>query len=621
VKFNIAQKFLSLIVPILIIIVVQFILSGCNNIRDHAPVLILASDKGFGTYTGEILRTEGYNEYDIVSLSEEVVTTSFISKYDIVILAQQGIVQEKKEMIIDYVKKGGQLIAFRPDSMLSCIFGINPAGGIISEGYINIDTLSPEGRGLVSESLQFHGYADLYNITGGRLISSLFTDSRTKSEFPALVASSYGKGHTYAFTYNLPQSIVYTRQGNPLSAGIEKDGINGLRAMDLFTDGWLDPTKNTINQADMQMSLLSHCIEILAGYCKPLPRLWYFPDTLKSLVSLTNDGEYRGEKDFETQFSDIDSAGALMTLYVMETDKVSREWTDRWISREFEISGHPDDTREAGNPGWVSMDNILGFKMKELSDLYGIEMKTIVNHWFVWCGSDSAGNPEFAAQAAIEAKHGLGLDINYAHYDNGSVHGHFLGERGIDQGNFTGSGLIMKFASGKGEILDIFQHLNNVYDQQYNENNDPVGFFNCFKGLIDRSINDESYSYISIKSHNDEYYFSKDPLMKMLQYADSIGIPVLTAEKLLYFVKMRDEARFTDHSWTRNRVSFNLNFSDKQSGGLAVLLPYEFNDKKIESIKLDGLHDDFIIRTVKGTRYAFITVNKVGMNSISVKYN
>ena len=75
------------------------------------------------------------------------------------------------------------------------------------------------------------------------------------------MTNTYGKGQTVAFLYNLPQSIVLNRQGNPLFAGIEKDGIPGLRGMDLFTDGWLDASDNTINKADEQMALLSHCIE------------------------------------------------------------------------------------------------------------------------------------------------------------------------------------------------------------------------------------------------------------------------------------------------------------------------------------------------------------------------
>ena len=40
-------------------------------------------------------------------------------------------------------------------------------------------------------------------------------------------------------------------------AGQEKDGIKGLRAMDMFTNGWVDTSKNRLNHADEQMRLLS----------------------------------------------------------------------------------------------------------------------------------------------------------------------------------------------------------------------------------------------------------------------------------------------------------------------------------------------------------------------------
>ena len=82
------------------------------------------------------------------------------------------------------------------------------------------------------------------------------------------------------------------------------------------------------------------------------------------------------------------------------------------------------------------------------------------------------------------------------------------------QGIYEGSGLPMKFGDLNGKTLDIYQHFNNVYDQQYMENKDSLGFFNCFKGIMDRSINSEVYSYISVKCHNDEYFFSKVPLGK-----------------------------------------------------------------------------------------------------------
>ena len=325
--------------------------------------------------------------------------------------------------------------------------------------------------------------------------------------------------------------------------------------MDLFTDGWVDTSNSTINQTDEQMALLSHCIENMMADKKPLPRFWYFPDTLKCLVTLTNDGEYKSESDFEPQFRDVDSMGAKMSLYIIGVDKVSRAWVDKWTARGFEIAGHPDDTKEAGNPTWNRMDSAISTRKKEIASDYGLPMRTNVNHWFVWCGKDADGKQEFAAEAKLEEKNGIEMDINYAHYDIKSNQGdHYLGPLGTNQGNFNGSGLVMKFADSKGKIINVYQHLNAVYDQEYNESHDPEGFFNCFKGLMDRSLHNEVYSFISVKSHNDEYYFSKSPLMKMLAYANQQNIPVWTEIKLLDFIKMKDEASFSNIRWVNNKL-------------------------------------------------------------------
>jgi hypothetical protein len=212
------------------------------------------------------------------------------------------------------------------------------------------------------------------------------------------------------------------------------------------------------------------------------------------------------------------------------------------------------------------------------------------------------------------------MDVNYAHYDNNSGQGHFLGPPGNRQGNFTGSGFPMRFAASTGKIVDIYQHLNNVYDQQYTENHDPEGFYNCFKGLMDRSLIQEVYSFISIKSHNDEYYFSRDPLMKMLEYANNKGIPVLTVSQLAEFVKMRNEARFTDVSWSAKQLSLNLRSSLSHSGGLTIMVPLVHGNNRISSIKCNGEEINYIERSVKGYNYAFVTVKPGAEYSLLIDY-
>ena len=272
------------------------------------------------------------------------------------------------------------------------------------------------------------------------------------------------------------------------------------------------------------------------------------------------------ESDFEPQFQDIDSMGAKMTIYIKDVDKVSKEWVDKWTAKGFEIAGHPDDTRNAENPTWNNMDSALTTRVHQINTLYGLDVKTNVNHWFVWCGNDETGKQDFGAQAKLEEQHGIEMDANYAFYDmNSNQPEHYLGSLGTTQGNYTGSGLVMKYADVNGKTVNVYQRYNAIYDQQYNESHDPEGFFNAFKGLMDRSLNDDIYSVVSIKSHNNEYYFSKEPLMKMLDYANTKDIPVWTALNLLEFLKMKDEASFTDFNWSDNQLSFRLNSSLKHN--------------------------------------------------------
>jgi hypothetical protein len=603
-KYDVKQLMPLLLVISLFIVKIDYAAGAAQS-----PIMVLATDKNYGTFTGEILKAEGFNEFQIQSIADSRVTLNYLKKFDVIILTEVSITDSQKEMLSRFVKEGGNLIAFKPDKKLSIVFGVSDAGSEIGEGYILINNLTAIGKGITSQTLQFHGTADKYRLNGGEKIASLYKDAFTSTEYPAVVTNNYGKGHAMAFLYNLPLSIVYTRQGNYQSAGQEKDGITGIRAMDLFTDGWVDTSKNILNQADEQMRLLTHGIEQMNSYRKPLPRFWYFPDALKCLVTLNNDGEDNKEADFNKQFEDVDSKGAKMTLYVKETDLISKKWISDWIKKGFEMSGHPDDTRQAVNPDWKTMDSVYKNLNGKLKSKYGIDpMRTVTNHWFVWCGKDEYGVNDFSAQSRIEEKNGIRLDCNYAHYDNGSNQGHFLGAFGTNQGNYTGSGLAMKFADLRGNMINLYQQLNNVYDQQYMEHDDKAGFYNCFKGLMDRSLDSGVYSFISVKAHNAEYFFSEIPLMKMLDYANSKRIPVWTQLKLLGFLKAKEEAAFSNISWIKSQLSFKIRSSVPHSSGLSYLVPNVYNGKKISKIKSNGVTQSYSIQLIKGVEYALLII-------------
>lgn len=599
----------------------QSMKTAATDREGHPPILVLGTPGHFDSYTGEILKTEGFNEFRIDALTAGL-SAEYLKTFDLVILTEAALTDSQAAIFASYVKNGGNLIAFRPDKKLAPVFGIKNDRELFYESYMSIDSTSPIGKGLITETLQLHTEADLYLLDGGTKMASLYRDAVFSTAYPAVAINTYGLGHAIVFTYNLPGNISLIRQGNYRFAGQEKDGIDGIRAMDMFTDGWVDNSKNTLNQADEQMRLLSHCIEKLNSYTRPLPRFWYFPDTLKCLVTLTNDGEDSKEAEFTQQFADVDAKDAKMALYIKEPDFVSKEWVTAWSNKGFEIAAHFDDTKQAANPDWNTMNGVIKDLKFKLKSKYGINnINTVVNHWFVWCGKGPARNSDFAAQAKLEAGNGIGMDINYAHYDNNSNQGHFLGDMGTAQGNFTGSGLVMKFADQAGALVDIYQHLNNVYDQEYMENKDSTGFYDCFRGLMDRSLNNGVYSYISVKAHNNEYYFSKTPLLKMLDYAKANGIPVWTPVKLLEFLKAKDGAVFTGIRWKGNKkLSFSLRSPSGHSSELACMIPYQFNAKKIDRITVNGKRRSYDVQRVKGFDYAFITVKPGADYGIMIRY-
>ena len=600
----------------------SFLLTGSGCMRDKVgdPVLLLTTTHNFGFYTSELLKAEGFNVFTTDSLSDHELTSGYLDGFRLVILPAQPVSQLQKEMLEKYVRRGGHLIAFCPDRTINGIFGIIPRNMEIENAYVQINNSTDQGKGLIGTPFRIHSAGEIYANEEAEVIATYHADTLAGKNFPAVVSNNYGEGTAVAFLYNLPENIVYSRQGNPDFAGEEKDGINGLRAMDLFTGGWVDTTSSTLNPDDEQMHLLSHCIEHSLAESLPLPRLWYFPDTLNCLVTLTNDGESNGEQDFEGQFREVDSMGAKMSIYILEVDKVTKAWTDKWASRGFEISGHPDETAEASDPQWGNMDKAIKLRKHQMAEKFGQDMNTIVNHWFVWCGRDSTGRPDFTAQAEIESLNGIHLDANYAHYDNGSNQGHFLGQRGKNQGNFTGSGLIMKFAGSHGKLLDIYQLLTDVYDQEYMENKDQDGFFECFKGLMDRSLNEGIYSFISVKAHNNEYYFSREPLLHMISYANKNGIPVWTAAHLLDFMRMRDDASFKDIKWKNHNLSFTLVSRIQSPDGLTCMIPGHHDGKRIGTVTVNGVETSLTHRMIKGYEYALVTVDPGKVYQIEATY-
>jgi hypothetical protein len=601
----------------LIMILAFFVLShGCVAEKQNCPILVLATHANFGLYAGEILKAEGFNEYDSDSLSNSKVTPDRLRRYDIIILGETPVTGTDKRYLSEYVKSGGNLIAFRPDKQLAEIFGIIETPGTLEEGYLKIDPSGDVGNGLITATLQFHGKSDLYKTKGAETVATLFSDAVKTTEFPALVINQYGHGHAAAFTYNLSKSIVYTRQGNPVWAGQERDKVDGPTATDLYYPQagemqWNNPDKIAIPQADEQMRLLSHVIEKFSTYTKPLPRLWYFPDKLKCLFIFTIDGEDTPEGDINNEITEVNSKGAHATLYEIGT-YISPSMVNTWRSNGNEVAIHYNDVPNYPNPTWLTMNTVLDTMTANFKKTYGISPKTVRNHWVVWCSKDQAEKKEFAEQAILEEKYGLGLDCNYYQFGGNKVYPNWLG----DVGHFTGSGIPMRFSDAGGRILNIYQSNTQVPDETWQKENIES---KC-KTLIDRSLDEENFTYINANFHTWYWGECRQPGLRVLDYCNSRGVPVWTAEKVLDFLKMKDEASFADLNWSKNHLTFRLTAPKQHSSGLTFMIPANHGQMKIKHIALNGQESPFELIIIKGSEYASLTVPAGNAYNISVNY-
>ena len=192
----------------------------------------------------------------------------------------------------------------RPDPQLAGLLGLEATPDALANGYLKVNTASGPGAGIVDQTIQFHGTADRYTLSGAEAIATLFSDANTATANPAVTLRSVGPngGQAAAFTYDLAKSVVYTRQGNPAWAGEERDGTAPIRSDDLFFGAkpgdvqpdWVDLNKVAIPQADEQQRLLMNLIEEMNVDRKPLPSFWFLPRDAKAAVVMTGDDHGNG---------------------------------------------------------------------------------------------------------------------------------------------------------------------------------------------------------------------------------------------------------------------------------------------------------------------------------------
>ena len=565
------------------------------------PILVLTSGSPtFGNYYAEILRTEGLNSFAVANIS--TLTPALLAPYDVVILAKTTLTSAQVTTLTNWVTAGGNLIAMAPDAGLAGLLGLTPIGTTLSDGYLLVDTSTRPGNGIVNQTIQFHGAANLYNLNGAASLATLYSTATLATNNPAVTLLKFGSGKAAAFTYDLATSIVYTRQGNPAWAAQERDGFTPIRSDDKFygnaagdvNPDWIDLNKVAIPQADEQQRLLANLILHMNASRKPLPRFWYFPNGKKAVVIMSGDDHGNGGTGprFD-QFKAASPAGCSVanwecirgTSYLYTTTPLTNAQAAQYDADGFEVGLHVSTS--CADFDRVSLESNYVQQLADWQAKYSSIPAPITqrHHCIAWS--------DWSVGAEVQLNHGMRLDTTYYFWPPSWASN--------VPGLFTGSAIPMRFARLDGSFVDVFMAASQMTDES------GQTYPYTINTLLDRALGVEGYFGVyTVNAHTDAA--SSVEADAVVNSAIARGVPVVSSRQMLTWLDGRNSSSFGSISGNPNTLSFTVTASPAVTG-LQAMLPMRSGSAVLGSITLGASPVPFTVSTVKGVEYAFFSAN------------
>ncbi|MBC7947360.1 MAG: DUF4082 domain-containing protein [Chitinophagaceae bacterium] len=571
------------------------------------PILVVSSSTNpYSRYAVEILRAEGLNHFAAADIS--AVTATMLNNYDVVVLGELTVTAAQVTLLTNWVNAGGTLIAFKPSSLLTPLLGISTASGTLADRYLLINTTSGPGVGIVNQTMQYHGSANLHTLSGATSLATLYSAAATATTNPAVTTRSVGSngGVAVAFTYDLARSIVYTRQGNPAWSGLKRDGTSGpIRSDDLFFPDWIDFNKVAIPQADEQQRLLANIILQNNLHRKPLPRFWYLPRDLKAAIVMTGDDHSNnGTTGRFNQYltlgpntaQDVADWNAVRaTSYILPGTNITDAQAANFDAQGFEIALHVNTT--CLNFTQASLNTAFDTQLEQMANTYPSLPPSVTGrtHCLVW--SDWATGPK------VELANNIRLDANYYYWPAAWV----LNRPGM----FTGSGIPMRFADLDGTLIDNYQLTTQMTDES------GIGVANFTNQLLDKALGSQGYyGVFTANMHTDTAnHIGSNAIIASAQARQ---VPIISARQMLNWLDGRNNSFFNNMTWSNNQLSFNI-LTRSGARNLKAMLPLYSETGQLISVTMNGNPVAFTTQTIKGIEYAFFLA-AIGNNSYVADY-
>ncbi|BCX02942.1 MAG: hypothetical protein KatS3mg053_0880 [Candidatus Roseilinea sp.] len=459
----------------------EYVVAGITHESEDAihaaQIIVLSQIKqsvDYSSFLGEILRAEGVLGFRELPLSR--LTWQLMRAGQIVLLGEGPITLAQHEMLQRHVIRGGGLVVMRPYSYLHDLLGAVRVAGETDNGYLVVDE-HVATQGIDSGPLQFHAPADHYQVRDAQVLAWLCDGLGHRSNYPALTMRKVGRGLVAMWAFDLARSIVYTRQGNPAWINQDRDGVEGIRATDMFS-GWIDLGRIRIPQADEQQRLLVNLLHEMGQHLAdaiPLPRLWYFPNQANGVLVATGDSHTNPAGAIDRVLRLVERRNGTMSIYYTPpADKAPRRALRRlqsWLS-QLPLIGKQLDSDEVVSPYDAAIWRTRGHEFAlhpyveeglesgwreywaRFTGLGLGQFETTRTHRVLWHG--------WTDTAQLQASYGIGMNLDYYHYGPSfqQPDGQWV------FGYFTGSGLPMRFVDLQGRLLNIYQQPTLLVDEQ-----------------------------------------------------------------------------------------------------------------------------------------------------------
>ncbi|WP_124681777.1 hypothetical protein [Candidatus Viridilinea mediisalina] len=611
---------------------------GTNE--DAGQLLILNNPGGqpnFSGYLSEILRTEGFvslRRLHVAELNEQA-----LAAVQVVLLGPGALHSSLVALLHDFVLQGGVLVGFQATGQLAELFGVHDLGARVAGDYVQMISEHPDLAGLERGPLQVHGPCARIALAGADVLAT------NQAGDPLLCWHQVGRGRTLYWAYDLARCIALLRQGNPEWADQERDGMEGIRASDLFY-GWIDLERMAVPQADLQQRMLSLLLELLVQAGPPLLRLWYFPEGAPSVLVATGDAHGSRVSHIEQLYTAVEQHAGTASVYYTppESDLLGRATRrSRWALAELPLVGgrlrgnDPLPTpaqiaawrargHEFGMHPYVEMGLEPGYNTywnDFIKHGYGPLPPTVRTHRILWHG--------WVENARIQARYGLRMNLD--HYHSGPAVRHADGTWAY--GYLSGTGLPMRFVDNDGALLSVYQQPTQLVDEHLM----PVFATGFEVGLSGAEAAEVTMAQIAasvahypaalgLQCHIDPFLFGGNIaeevgtwLATTLEYAASQGLPIMSAERWLNFIEARQALQIGATFWEADtqRLTVELKVPPNPVGPAVLLLPLRHGTRELREFGLAAQQTTSAPQiTLAGRTYATVALPPAQQRVVAV---